>query len=432
MSGTATDLTAAHPATAAHLTAAVHPATVGRRAPAPGADAREPVFADLSASLFASLPRADQRRRGEAYLRGLLGARGRKSIRNIAAQTGGPAAEQSLHHFVAASPWDWGPVRRELAHYVARAAPPQAWVVRPMTIPKVGDNSVGVERRFCPDARQVLNSQQAVGVWAAAPDLAVPVGWRLHLSGAWLDDPARRRQAGIPDSVTEESWGECAVEAFTGMTRGWGLPARPVVLDAREADTLAALPRLRAVGVPVLARVGGSLRLTLSEPTLPGRGGTFTAQHVMAAARDLRRPVLWRDGAPGAPRAARTALTAAVRVGLPVARAVPGAPVRRREMLLLGIGDGSDRAGRWPAELWLTDLLNVPPAALVRLTRLPARVDRDFHEIGDRVGLRDFAGRSFGGWHRHTTLASAAHAVVALARRPEAGEMGDARLERVS
>ncbi|MBZ4324433.1 IS701 family transposase, partial [Streptomyces huiliensis] len=332
------------------------------------------------------------------------------------------------------SPWDWGEVRRALAHHVLWAAPPQAWVVRPMTIPKAGENSVGVERRFCPAARQVLNSQQAVGVWAASPDLSVPVGWRLHLSGGWLDDPARRRQAGIPDSVTEETWGECAVEAFTGMTRGWGLPVRPVVLDAREADTLAALPRLRAVGAPVLARVGGCLRLTLSEPTLPGRGGTFTAQHVMAAARDLRRPVLWRDGErDGEPGIARTALTAAVRVGLPVARAAAGAPVRRREMLLLGIGGSVDGAGRWPAELWLTDLLNVPPAALVRLTRLLGRVDRDFHEISDRVGVRDFAGRSFGGWHRHTTLASAAHAVVALTRRAAGGAGAeDARLDRVS
>ncbi|MGK5640953.1 IS701 family transposase, partial [Streptomyces sp. URMC 126] len=389
------------------------------RWPGPGGpDARDLVFAELCAPLFASLPRTDQRRRGEDYLRGLLGARGRKSIRNIAAQTGGPAAEQSLHHFIAASPWAWGPVRRALAHHVVRAVPPQAWVVRPMTIPKAGDNSVGVERRFCPDARQVLNSQQAVGVWAASPELTVPVGWRLHLSGAWLDDPARRRQAGIPDSVTEETWGECAVEAFTGMTRDWGLPVRPVVLDAREADTLAALPRLRAVGVPVLARVGGSLRLTLSEPTLPGRGGTFTAQHVMAAARDLRRPVLWRDAGPGT---ARSALAAAVRVGLPVARTAAGAPVRHREMLLLGLEERAERAGRRAPELWLTDLLNVPPAALVRLARLQDRVDRDFHEISDRVGVRDFAGRSFGGWHRHTTLASAAHAVVALTRRMEAG-----------
>jgi SRSO17 transposase len=41
-------------------------------------------------------------------------------------------------------------------------------------------------------------------------------------------------------------------------------------------------------------------------------------------------------------------------------------------------------------------------------------VDRDFADIADRVGVRDYAGRSFAGWHRHMTLASAAHAAVVL------------------
>jgi hypothetical protein len=52
---------------------------------------------------------------------------------------------------------------------------------------------------------------------------------------------------------------------------------------------------------------------------------------------------------------------------------------------------------------------------LLRLTRLTQRVARDFTEIADRVGIRDFSGRSFVGWHRHVTLASAAHAVIAVA-----------------
>ncbi len=52
----------------------------------------------------------------------------------------------------------------------------------------------------------------------------------------------------------------------------------------------------------------------------------------------------------------------------------------------------------------------------MRLARLSDRVDLDFTRTADRVGVRDFAGRSFGGWHRHITLASAAHAVAVLAR----------------
>ncbi|MEV4501897.1 IS701 family transposase [Streptomyces klenkii] len=379
-------------------------------------ETQDAVLAELCAALFASLPRSDQRRRGEAYVRGLLGTQGRKSIRNIAALTGGQAAEQSLHHFISSSTWDWIPVRRALAHYLTRVSPPHAWVVRPMVIPKAGDNSVGVDRRFCPAVGQVLNAQEAVGVWAASAERSTPVNWRLHLSDAWLEDGLRRSQAAIPDSVRPETLGECTVEAYAGMMRDWGLPLRPLVLDARDMDAPAALLRLRACGVPAMARVSHSLRLTVSGQAVPGRGAeALPAHQILGAARDMRRPVMWRDHGPS--RVVRTSLIAAVRVGLPALRtaAVPG-PARRRELLLLGVGENGRR---WPAELWLTDLVNVPPAALVRLGKLLDRVDRDFTEIADEVGIRDFAGRAFSGWHRHVTLASAAHAVAALAGRPE-------------
>src|SRR5687768_3681725 len=76
---------------------------------------RDKVFEDICGTLFDSLTRSDQRRKGMQYLRGLLDADGRKSIRNIATRLGGPAFEQSLHHFVVSSTWDWRPMREALA-----------------------------------------------------------------------------------------------------------------------------------------------------------------------------------------------------------------------------------------------------------------------------------------------------------------------------
>ncbi|MFF5443307.1 hypothetical protein [Streptomyces achromogenes] len=76
-----------------------------------------------------------------------------------------------------------------------------------------------------------------------------------------------------------------------------------------------------------------------------------------------------------------------------------------------------DAGGRGRTQLWLTNMTTAQPALLVRLTRLADKVDADFTDISEGVGMRDFTGRSFGGWHRHITLASAAHAVVALSRR---------------
>ncbi|MFB7595872.1 IS701 family transposase [Streptomyces sp. NPDC056160] len=386
--------------------------------PAP-VGACDDVFDDLCSALFASLPRRDQRRRGMEYVGGLLRTEGRKSIRNIAATTGGSATEQRLHHFVTSSTWDWVSVRRDLARYLARVAPPEAWVVHPLVIPKAGEHSVGVERQFVSAMGQVLNAQQAVGVWAASERLCAPVNWRLLLSADWLGNGRRRVRASIPEGLLlERTLGDCSIEACLDTAAEVGLPVRPVVLDARDADGAAVVRRLRAANLPVLARVSGSLPLSVTDAALAPRGGAPVPAHqIMGAAREMRRPA--RRGADRG--AVRTSLVAGLRVALP-GEAGAGPSARRTgdaavaaaggtDLLLVGEWRGRQR---WPAALWLTDLTKAPPAALLRLGSLLRRVDRDFAAISDQVGLRDYAGRSFSGWHRHVTLASAAHAVAAL------------------
>lgn len=368
------------------------------------------LLTELCSALFQTLPRRDQRRKGLEYVYGLLAADGRKSIRNIAALFGGQAAEQSLHHFICSSTWDWTPVRQALTQYMVRAAPPQAWVLRPMVIPKAGEHSVGVDRQFFSDVGHVRNAQQAVGVWAASEDLCSPVNWRLHLSETWLDDKKRRARAAIPDGMVGESMGDCAIDAFLELMARSDLPVRPVVLDARDLDVANVVSRLRGARVPLLARIGGSARLTVTDPALTGHhAGVLPAHHIMAAAKHLRRPAIWRDGPNSVPH---TQLVSGVRVRMPD---VPAAQRQADLTLLATAGIGED----WPAQLWLTNL-TIDPAALLRLSRLVDCVDHNFADIAEEVGVRDFAGRSYSGWHRHMTLASAAHAVSALTHRDNA------------
>ncbi|MFC8830975.1 IS701 family transposase [Streptomyces sp. NPDC057137] len=362
---------------------------------------------ELSATMFASLRRSDQRKRGTDYLRGLLGADGRRSIRNLASLLGGSATEQSLHHFVCNSTWDWSPVRRALSHYLADQATPSAWVVRPMVIPKAGENSVGVERQYVSEVGQLVNAQQACGVWAATEELSAPVNWRLRLSASWLNDDERRLQASIPGDISESSLGGSGIEAALETARDWGLPPRPVVLDARHMDAAAAVRRLRVAGVPFLVRISGAEPLTSADLALGTRAPQVRdAARLMAAARDRMRPVpLRKPGAEGGIRMELAALTPVRPAGLE--RRLPGIG----ELGLLGVG--STRR-QWPMELWLTDMTQAQPHVLVRLSRLMRRVELDFHQTADRLGIRDFTGRSYGGWHRHATLASAAHAVSML------------------
>ncbi|WP_432248612.1 IS701 family transposase [Streptomyces sanyensis] len=376
----------------------------------------EGLVGELSAELFASLPRSDQRRKGEMYLRGLLTAEGRKSIRNIAACVGDRAAEQSLHHFIASSTWDWGPVRAALAHAVERALRPGAWVVRPVVISKAGTESVGVARRFISDLGQTVNSQVAYGAWAVGEEHSCPVNWRLALGEEGGGGPGPRASYASEARLTTPL--ERAASAVLELRDWTGGVDRPVVLDLPELDPVAVARRFAGTRTGFVVPVRGATRVRCVDPAVPGGGATELAAHqLLLQVRTLRRPVTWTD--PDTLRS-RTSLVAQVRVTLPQSA---------RTMVLLG--EWTDPRG-WPERCWVSDLGNVSPGALLRLAKLSKVVDRDFEGISRQVGLTDFGGRSFEGWHRHTTLASAAHTVrmltlaeaEALSRRPGRSAVG--------
>lgn len=380
-------------------------------------DAREVVVRQLVAVLFASLARRDQRRKGEQYLRGLLRTQGRKSVRNIAASLGGPAVEQGLHHFISSSTWDWMPVRQALATHLAHVETARAWVVQPMSIPKAGEHSVGVHRGLDPRLGP-FHGQRAFGVWHASEELCVPVNWSLYLPGSWMRDATRRRRAEIPEAADEQTVEDCAAAAFLGTANRWGLPPRPVVLNVVLNTDIGhvrhTLDRFTRAGVPVIARIGGASQLTVDDPALPAHaGGALQARQILDTAKGLRRPVEWAERNGGRSATRRSSLAVAVRVGCASAR-----PPRTRS------ADGVPRLvllGEWrhpqhcPGALWVTNMTSAPADALLRLTKLGCRVERESAAAGEDAGLKDYEGRTFRGWHRHITLASAAYAVTALA-----------------
>jgi hypothetical protein len=114
---------------------------VGGIAPAELAAVRGRLEA-FAAEVLESLPRADQRARGECYLRGLMLEGRRKSVEPMA-QRLGEVHYQALHHFVGVSPWDWRPVRQRLAERLVGALDPVAWAVDDTGFPKDGQHSVG-------------------------------------------------------------------------------------------------------------------------------------------------------------------------------------------------------------------------------------------------------------------------------------------------
>jgi SRSO17 transposase len=70
-----------------------------------------------------------------------------------------------------------------------------------------------------------------------------------------------------------------------------------------------------------------------------------------------------------------------------------------------------------PTDYWLSTLpADTPLRELVRIAKIRWRVEHDYRELKDGLGLDHFEGRNYSGWHRHVTLASLAQAFCTLLR----------------
>ncbi|MFJ9657432.1 IS701 family transposase [Streptomyces griseoflavus] len=376
-----------------------------------------PVFTE---QMFEGLPRADQRRWAHAYVQGLLTTPGKKSVRRLAATiSSSPATSQSLHQFVNASPWDWNPVRAELARWVERQVTPRAWVVDQAVLRKRGEHSCGVHRRFIPSTGRSVTCQVGVGAFLASAGAAVPVDWRLLLPGSWVKDPERRRRARIPADAGLRTAEQHALDLIDTLAEGAGTAPLPVVCSLDPAAGFGVRTLLHGLAlrgrdfvVPVPGNlhvmVGRHLRmqrahggdghgLVLAAGSLLGESGGMPAAHTETVT------VRGGDGRP------MTVVTGFVR--LP-GQGSTGAHAHRTYRLLAVRPDGERR----PAQLWLTSLTHARTESVLALARLLPQAAHAVREMRDGFGLLDFEGRSYPGWHHHMTLVSAAYAYDRLTR----------------
>jgi SRSO17 transposase len=119
--------------------------------------------------LAQSLGHADRREPLRGYLTGLVLPGARKSVEPMAAllaPTQVRQTHQSLHHLVAAAPWEDAAVLQAVREYALAALaarnPIQGWIVDDTGMPKKGQHSVGVARQYCGQLGKQDNCQVAV------------------------------------------------------------------------------------------------------------------------------------------------------------------------------------------------------------------------------------------------------------------------------
>jgi len=377
----------------------------------------------FAAEMLAPLPRSDQRRWGETYLRGLMLDGRRKSIEPMAARLA-DGDEQCLQQFVNQSPWEWEPVRERLAARMQDAIEPLAWIVDDTGFLKAGRSSVGVARQYSGTLGKVGNCQIGVSISAASEAASCPLEWRLFLPAAWDDDAVRRTKAHLPPEERHHEKWRLALEMLDEL-RDWGLAAPPIVADAGYGEITAFRAALEERELVYVVEVKAATsayapQVAAEQPPRRGSGRRPAARYrqppaslralAAAAGSEAACEVAWREGSRGTMAARFLALRVRpANVGL--RRAHPAEPPIR--WLLCQWPEGAAE----PSKYWLAKLpAETALADLVRLAKLRWRIEGDYRELKDALGLDHFEGRSFRGWHHHVTLVSLAHGFLTLQR----------------
>ena len=362
-----------------------------------------------------------------SYCTGLLLPSDRKSVEPMAALTAPTrtaAQHQSLLHFVGQGDWsDDAVMDRIRAHTIPRIEAHgaiTAWIIDDTGFPKKGKHSVGVARQYCGQLGKQDNCQVAVSLSIANDHASLPVMYRMYLPQSWANDYGRRMQAGVPKDLEFETKPQIALKQIKWACEA-GLPRGVVLIDAgygvetKFRSEISALKLTYVAGVKTTTTVWAPETVALSQPTNSGRRcrASRTPQIsveklALSLPKSSWKTIRWRDGT----NEVLSSRFARVRVRCAYDRDAARKTIPEEWLLIEW--PPNEQA---PTKFWLSTLgENITFAHLVRTAKLRWRIERDYLELKQEIGLGHFEGRGWRGFHHHATLCIAAYAFLVAER----------------
>ena len=376
-------------------------------------------FAAYVEGLSSVIGHADRTGPLRDYCTGLMLPGERKSVEPMAARTAPArtaAQHQSLLHFVGVATWSdekvLAKVREMVLPAMTKNGPIEAWIIDDTSFPKQGKHSVGVHHQYCGQLGKQANCQVTVSLSIANHAASLPVAYRLYLPEAWSKDRARRKKTGVPKDVKFKTKPEIALEQIrwaceAGLPRGVALMDTAYGNDSRLRAGMTELGVTYAVGIQpntLMWRSGTGPRRKGKPLNNTGRRDEpdlVSAKEVMLGLpKRAWRTVRWREGSTNwlSSRFAR------VRVRVGHNKLVPEKLLP--EWLLIEWPEGEAE----PTKYWLSTLpSNISFRQLVDLAKMRWRVERDYQDLKQEVGLDHYEGRGWRGFHHHATLCIAAY-----------------------
>ena len=166
------------------------------------------------------------RQRAEQYLGGLLSGRAeRRNVTSLAGTVDGASA-RALGWLLNKSPWPTRPIVSALQRYIGDTygTPDGLFTLNLDSFVKRGDNAVGVDKQYVPHIDRTLNCQIGVFLAYGSPEGSSLVDAAIYMPHAWIDDPARRTQAGVPDSLAYQPRSAIALDLLRNARAEGHLP----------------------------------------------------------------------------------------------------------------------------------------------------------------------------------------------------------------
>ena len=384
-------------------------------------------FAAYVEALVSVIGHRDRARPLRDYCTGLMLPCERKSVEPIAAATAPrrvAAQHQSLLQFIGEGRWSDERVLAKVLDLVLprieQHGPIEAWIIDDTSFPKHGRHSVGVARQYCGQLGKEDNCQVAVSLSLANSHASLPVAYRLYLPQEWAGDRERRRKAGVPEDIGFETKPEIALDQLR-WAREAGLPPGVALLDAGYGNNSNLRAEITAlVGLTYVAGILSNTTVwapgtgPLPAKRWSGRGRPTKrlrrdTAHRPVSVKDLAlslpkrawRTVTWREGT------AETLSSRFARVRVRAAhRDDQRSELRLEEWLLIEW----PKDEKEPTKYWLSTLPeDISLQRLVYFAKLRWRIERDYQDLKQEVGLGHFEGRGWRGFHHHATLCIAAY-----------------------
>jgi len=334
------------------------------------------------------------------YCVGLVAAEGRKSIEPMAAVTapaGVSAQHQKLLHFVAESAWSdermLAKVREMVVPAIEQHGPIKVWIIDDTSFPKQGSHSVGVHHQYCGQLGKQANCQVAVTLSIANHHASLPIAYRLYLPETWAKDAARRKKARIPEDIAFKTKPQIALEQIRAACAA-NVPRGVVLFDASYGVNSALRAGVSALALSYVAAIVPTVKVRAVSKRRALRRRMSAKELALSLPKHAWSTITWREGTNEQLRSrfARVQVHTA-----PIRRAAQ----RAEETLLIEWPEGEAE----PTKYWLSTLdKNISFRELVDVAKMRWRVERDYQELKQEVGLGHYEGRSWPGFHHHGTL----------------------------